>query len=298
MDAHAWTIILAAGDGTRLAGLTSMADGTVVPKQYCSFGAGRTLMSATFARARRLAPPERTLAIVAEGHRRWWEAEVAGLPADNVVVQPRNRGTAPGLLLPLLHVLARDSSAIAVVLPSDHHVAREGVLLEAIADATRLAGEQPSNVFLLGVTPDGPETEYGWIIPASRSPASRSCRIRAFLEKPGRAEAVAAMEEGGSWSSFILAGHAGAFVDLYSRCAPALLQGMLGAWRPDRPAAEPWEALRDLYDTMMPIDFSKDLLQRECARESLRLVPVAPCGWSDLGTPARLSEWLRARAMA
>ena len=300
MRADTWTIILAAGDGTRLRSMTSMEDGTVIPKQFCTFGAGRSLLAATLARARALAPPERTLAIVAEAHRKWWESELRAHPSQNVVVQPQNRGTGPGLLLPLLHVLARDSSAVVVMLPSDHHVAREDVLLDAVGDAARLASSDASSVFLLGIVPDAPETEYGWIVPSSRPSRSGSRRIRAFVEKPDRDAAIAAMRDGASWSSFIMVGKVGAFVELYSECAPALLRGVLAAWRPSSPEAvvEPWDALRSIYDGMMPLDFSKDILQRESVRDALRLVQVPPCGWTDLGTPARLSQWLHARATA
>src|SRR5262245_3901959 len=35
-DTHDWAIVLAAGEGTRLRSLTTMADGVPVPKQFCS----------------------------------------------------------------------------------------------------------------------------------------------------------------------------------------------------------------------------------------------------------------------
>ena len=300
MAADTWIVILAAGDGTRLRSVTQASDGTVVPKQFCAFGAGRTLMAATLARARKLAPMSRIVPVVAEAHRRWWELEVAELPPENVVVQPRNRGTAPGLLLPLLRVLGSDSSATVVVLPSDHEVEREDVLLAAIGDAERLAGEDASGVFLLGMTPDGPETEYGWIVPSSARTRSGTHRVRTFVEKPDRERALAAMRDGASWSSFIMVGRVGAFLDLYFASAPALLRSFLSAARrcPILQAGDPPVVLRELYDAMLPLDFSRDILQRESVRGALRLVPVAPCGWSDLGTPARLSRWLQARATA
>src|SRR5574341_1084165 len=96
----AWAIVLAAGDGTRLRELTGD-----VPKQFCRLAGERSLLALALARAGRVAARERTLVVVAERHRRWWAGELAGHPAENVLVQPENRGTAAGILLPLLAAL-------------------------------------------------------------------------------------------------------------------------------------------------------------------------------------------------
>ena len=39
-----------------------------------------------------------------------------------MIVQPQGRGTAAGIYLPLLSIVARDPDAEIAVLPSDHHV--------------------------------------------------------------------------------------------------------------------------------------------------------------------------------
>ena len=47
------------------------------------------------------------------------------------------------------------------------------------------------------------------------------------------------------------------------------------------------EALQELFGRLPEYDFC---LQRDPSR--LRLVAVPACGWTDLGTPARLASWL------
>jgi hypothetical protein len=37
------------------------------------------------------------------------------------------------------------------------------------------------------------------------------------------------------------------------------------------------------------LDFSRDLLGHCIGR--LRVLPAAACGWTDLGTPARIAAW-------
>ena len=102
-----WAIILAAGDGSRVSALTTDAVGSVVPKQFCSFGGEKTMLRWALDRARSIVPAEHVVTVVAEQHARFWAGELAGVSPENVVVQPHNRGTAAGLLLPLLHVVRR-----------------------------------------------------------------------------------------------------------------------------------------------------------------------------------------------
>ena len=111
MTKHLYTIILAAGEGTRVRSLTKNADGVCVPKQFSVVDGHRTMLHSTLGRATRLVPNDRVVVVVAEEHRRWWRQDLAELPPENIVVQPLNRGTAIGLLLPFLKVLQRDPLA-------------------------------------------------------------------------------------------------------------------------------------------------------------------------------------------
>ncbi|HEY0940883.1 MAG TPA: sugar phosphate nucleotidyltransferase [Steroidobacter sp.] len=133
---HQWALVLAAGDGSRLRALTTQPCGTPVPKQYCSLNGGPTLLEDAMARARAQVAPERVCAIVAQQHHRWWSAldALATLPQANLIVQPRNRGTAIGILYSLLHILSQDAQAQVLLLPSDHYVADEVVLQRGWSD--------------------------------------------------------------------------------------------------------------------------------------------------------------------
>src|SRR5882672_3845260 len=161
--AHLWALVLAAGDGSRLRDLTIRADGGPVPKQYCSLRGGPSLLEETLHRAAKVAPPEHISLIVAAQHRRWWSPAQWRLPASSLVVQPRNRGTAIGILLQLLHVMRLDADAKLVLLPSDHFVADEQILAEAIRSAESRVLSAPDQVILLGMPPSFPDADLGYI---------------------------------------------------------------------------------------------------------------------------------------
>jgi mannose-1-phosphate guanylyltransferase len=128
MRNRTWAIVLAGGEGSRLSNLTTTRSGVRVPKQFCSLAGGPSLLRQTIERAAALAPRAQIAVVVAEAHRAFWRDELADLPAENVLVQPEGRGTAPGILLPALHVARRDPGAKLAVLPSDHHVENEAAL--------------------------------------------------------------------------------------------------------------------------------------------------------------------------
>lgn len=282
-----WAIVLAAGEGTRLSELTTQR-GVATPKQYCSLRGGRSLLGDALARAARIAPRKRILVVVAEDHRRFWERDLADLPPENVVVQPRNKGTAAGILLPLSVVLERDRGARIACLPSDHFVAREYVIESALRLALESLDENEDGLTLLGITPDAPEPGYGWIVPAASARLLRP--VERFVEKPGASEAAELFVAGALWNSFLFAARGQALLRCYEEHLPQLVREFQRAFagtdagRAGRLAA--------LYDALETRDFSRDVLQASAARLALEIVP--PCGWTDLGTPARVEACLAA----
>jgi len=282
-----WAIVLAAGDGSRLASLTTGQAGEIVPKQFCSLRGGRTLLGDALGRALAITPRERTVVVVAEKHRVHWVDEFARLPPENVIVQPWNRGTAAGVLLPLMAVLARDPEACIAILPADHHVRDEAVLRASLLLALQHAGRHVDSLCMLGLSPDSPNTDYGWILP--RTGESNLRRVDSFVEKPAAEHASFLLQQGALWNSFILAGTGEAFLDLYQRRQPELLSALAAVQRVHPRVRE--GVLRQVYDELAPKDFSRDLL--EGSEEHLRVLEVPPCGWTDLGTPNRVAECLR-----
>ena len=97
-----WVILLAAGEGKRVRALTTTEGGVGVPKQFWKLDGRETMLGWALRRAEGVASPSRFIPVVSAAHRFWWQRELSHLPPANVVVQPENRGTAPGVLLPLL----------------------------------------------------------------------------------------------------------------------------------------------------------------------------------------------------
>ncbi|MCD6707247.1 MAG: NTP transferase domain-containing protein [Thiobacillus sp.] len=288
-DNHTWAVVLAAGEGKRLAALTMDEEGRHVPKQFCSLHGGPSLFGLALTRARAVVPDDRVCAVVAKGHERWWRENPHDIRPDNLIVQPRNRGTGNGVLLALAYILKRDPQARLIFLPADHHVLDEETLIQAMSSMLAGMPARAREIFLLGIEPDEADPELGYIIPqkATRQDAQG---VRHFVEKPSRAVAGKLIQEDALWNSGIFAAAGDLLLDLFKMRFPNHAHSIDNTTaRIADPANPPW-TLGHLYQQIPDVDFSHHILQLQVA--DLRVVPVPQCGWSDLGTPYRVSERL------
>jgi mannose-1-phosphate guanylyltransferase len=284
MTGSPWAVVLAGGDGDRVSAMTRDGEGRPVPKQYWCCGGQTPMVRWALARARRVAATTRVLVAVKEQHRAFWECALADVPRENILVQPENRGTAAGIMRTLVEIQSRGITTDPVVLlPSDHYVANEAVLHDALTGAVRAVEQGVAPVVLLGICPGEQQRGYGWILPASPAPCAS---VRCFLEKPPDMRVREMVRDGALINSLILAARAHVLLALLARVFPDSLRAF------QRFAHEPEGApeVRRLYEALPSMDLSRDVLQRSTA--FLSVIRVPPCGWSDLGTPERLRQFL------
>ncbi len=284
--ANLWITLLAGGQGTRVARLTTYRNGRKVPKQFWRGSQGCSMLERTLERALRHADPTRIVAVVSEEQRRWWRRPLHRLPDENVLSQPANRGTAVALLHAAVHTLLREPDARIVVLPSDHHFADERVLDEAIARAANAAEAEPEHLVLLGAVPERDEPDLGWILPASGDgPDPRP--VERFVEKPEPVELPALRRRGALLNTFVLVFTGWALIHAYQRAVPELFDHYMAALDGGRLQAD---RVRQAFARLPACDFGRDVLEK--ATSLLETVTLPPCGWMDLGTPDRLVRWL------
>jgi mannose-1-phosphate guanylyltransferase len=221
--------------------------------------------------------------VMTRTHETFYREELSG--ASGVVAQPANRGTGVAIIVALLRVLQRNADAVIAFFPSDHYIADDSAFASAVRSATGVARKRPGSLVLLGARPQWPEVEYGWIEPGapipnrSRIPLFKVCR---FWEKPPLARARELMRTGGLWNTFVIVGHAGAFLESLNSTAPAVVSRIADALAHDD--------LEGAYHNLDAIDFSKDVLSREPHR--LLVMQDSASGWADLGTPGRVIDTL------
>ena len=82
-------------------------------------------------------------------------------PLGAIIVEPIGRNTAPCAVVAALHAQQSDPDALILLAPADHHVTKPEAFRRAVAAAIPAA--QKGSLVTFGITPDGPETGYGYI---------------------------------------------------------------------------------------------------------------------------------------
>ena len=283
-----WAVILAGGDGTRLQAMTRAITGDNRPKQFVPVIGGRTLLNQTRRRVALSIEPSRTLIVVTQKHRRFYESLADEIPKSLLLEQPVNKGTAPAILYALLRVAAKSPRAVVALFPSDHFFADDEEFMSHIDVAIDAVEVQPETVMLLGITPTTPETEYGWIEPQPSILASAQksiTRVRKFWEKPSLRLATSLMGRGCLWNSFVMVGCVDALLKM-TRAAMPEMYTAFATVTPTFETANEHQALAALYLHIEDSNFSHQVL---AARPGdLMVMRVGDVGWSDLGEPNRV----------
>ncbi len=268
-------VILCGGSGTRLWPLSRKS----YPKQFGALTGKESLFQAC---ARRLsgpglAPP---VVVTASDFRFIVTEQLAGVGLDPgaVLIEPEGRNTAPAILAAALHLAAANPDALMLVAPSDH-VVPDAEAFRMAVDAGRAAAEA-GDLVTFGVTPNRPETGYGYLELAAKAQPDTAVKLTRFVEKPDAPRAEAMLADGNFlWNSGIFLFSVRALLEAFQAHAPdmvAPVQAAVEAAKPDlgflRLDAAHWAKARDVS-----IDYA--VMERAA---NLSVVPLSG-GWSDLG---------------
>jgi mannose-1-phosphate guanylyltransferase len=105
------------------------------------------------------------LLVLTRAHEPFYAEEVAGIPSSRLLIHPSDQGAAPAILYSLLHLREMDPKGVVAFFPSDHYFSNDDVFVGYIDSAYTAAESRRQVVILLGVPPESPEVEYGWIEP-------------------------------------------------------------------------------------------------------------------------------------
>lgn len=287
---HLWGIVLAAGQGTRVRRFLTQLCGGRGLKQFCAVTGTRSMLQQTLARVERIIPRERILVIVSATDRPEVAQQLSAWPAENIIYQPANRETAPGILLPLVHVSRRDPAAIVAVFPCDHFILDESTFMASVATAISQIGQFPQELILLGMKPDQPEEGFGWIEAFDNEKNQVSSRVWRFWEKPSAAKAQELFSKGALWNTLVFAAEANSLWDMVLSRASDLYHSFRSIWLTMN--GNHAQAYTDhIYNQIRTVNFSTEILQPLAHR--LRVLPVPDVGWSDWGSAERICESLK-----
>ncbi len=275
-------VIMAGGSGTRLWPLSRAG----YPKQFLVLNRGnRSLFQEAALRLSGLAATDLRVAaplvVGNEEHRFLVLDQLRELSQDPsaVVLEPMGRNTAPAMTLAALSALERGEDPVLVVTPADQTVGNDAAFTAALQTAVRTAGQ--GAIVILGITPDRPETGYGYI----RSVADLgTARVAQFVEKPDLATAQRYLAEGNySWNSGMFVLRASVWMTALEKFRPDIAAATRTAWashQTDGRFVRPGKA----EFAQVPSESVDYAVMERCpgSEFDIRMVPLE-AGWNDLG---------------
>lgn len=276
-------VILCGGSGTRLWPLSRSG----FPKQFLCLTGETSLFQQAAQRLTRLGAADIIVSaplVVTHEEQRFLALEQLreiGLEASRFLLEPAARNTAPALTLAALTAQEAGGDPVLVVTPADQTIADEGAFTATLQTAVRLAAA--GEIVILGITPDRPETGYGYIEAAPEA-GKLALAVRRFVEKPDRETAARYLAQGGYyWNAGIFVLKASVWLAALERFRGDILAAARQAWdarRLDPPFLRPGKEAF-LATPAESIDYA---VMEHCpgSEFSLRMLPLA-AGWSDLG---------------
>lgn len=206
--------------------------------------------------------------------------QLPDLPAENLLVEPLARGTATCIGLGAIYLHNREPDGIMVALPADHLIHNEQDFCRALETAERAA--QDGHLVTLGITPNRPETGYGYIrrgllLYEDGLPVYR---VKKFTEKPNEATARRFLKSGEYyWNGGIFVWKFSSILKEMRLYLPALYERLLSI-ETAIGSAEEQTALVDNYKQINPMTIDFGVMERA---QKVAVVPV-DIGWSDVGS--------------
>jgi mannose-1-phosphate guanylyltransferase len=254
----------------------------------------RSLLRQTLDRIRPVISSEQTVVVTHRDHERYLGAVLDGAPVGRALVQPEDRGTAAGVVLPTYWISWCDPEAIVAVFPSDHFISDDRAFMEQVADVIEAVRQHPDRLVVLGAVPTDPDAGYGWIEPGevvAWTPAGEaiSC-VNQFWEKPSPTAARAFLVNGWLWNTFVFVARVSLLLDVTRQFLPDLHE-RFAKIRPFKDTElERW-AFQQAYAPVQKASFSRSVLELRPA--SLVVSRLHQVTWSDWGTPERVTTSLR-----
>jgi mannose-1-phosphate guanylyltransferase / mannose-6-phosphate isomerase len=197
-------VILSGGAGTRLWPMSREKH----PKQLLALINEETMLQATAKRVLQfkgsLDVAEQFIVVCNEEYRFITAEQLrcVDILHPTLILEPFGRNTAPALTLAAIEATKCGDDAVLLIMPADHEISDNGAFHTAIE--VGLAQAINGAIITFGISPNRPETGYGYIRVDQEKNDSTLRSVQAFVEKPPTETAKKYFDEGNYlWNSGI-----------------------------------------------------------------------------------------------
>lgn len=195
------------------------------PKQFLSLTSdGETMIQKTVRRLLPLVDMSDIYIVTNAAYGSLVAEQLPDIPKENILSEPAARNTAPCIAFAAAVINRKYDDAIMMVLPSDHLIGLEDIYINTLKKAAKVAA-QNGNLVTIGITPEYPETGYGYINFGSED-ESGAYKVERFVEKPDLATAEMYFTSGKYlWNSGMFVWKLSTILDNIRRLMPDIYEG-------------------------------------------------------------------------
>lgn len=272
-----YAVMMAGGSGERF----WPESRTSKPKQFLTLVGERSLIQQSYDRIQGVFPAEQILVVVGKAHLKLAREHLSDLPAENFIVEPQGKNTAPCIGLAAIHVRRRDPDAAMMVFPADH-------LIRGLEEFHRCLHKgfewayTDDHLVTVGILPSRPETGYGYVerdeTAIDKDPSVYP--VRRFVEKPTLEKAAELMESGHNyWNSGIFFWRANLILDKIRIYLPELYEGLITIDRCIGTEQEE-QVMASVFESLPNISIDYGVMEKS---EGILMIQGS-FNWEDLGS--------------
>ncbi len=251
-----------------------------LPKQFLSLtDDGKTMIQLTTERLLPIVDISDIYIVTNRDYLPLIEEQLPDLPKENIICEPIGRNTAPCIALGAAFIRKKYEDAVMMVLPSDHLVKYSSLYQTTLRDACEVA-EEADNLVTIGITPDYPETGYGYIKFVNEISEGRGFKVDGFTEKPDLEKAKEYLaSDDYLWNSGMFLWKVSTIVKYYEKLLPDIYEGMLkiqdaiGTPLQDR-------TIEEIFPAFPSISIDYGIMEKA---ENIFTIP-GTFGWDDVGS--------------
>ena len=248
------------------------------PKQFHDLlGAGKSLLELTYNRFAQFIPTENIFIATNSRYKSIIQSQLKSFPSNQLLLETAKRNTAPCILYSALKISQKDPDGILIIAPTDHKIDNNAEFIDNLKTAAGFC-ENNEALVTLGITPDRPRTEYGYINYKMSDNLFKN--VLKFTEKPNIIKATEFLKSGNYlWNAGIFICSVQSILNAFKEYQPTMFKLFntgINFWD----ANEEFNFQKNIYPKSENISIDFGIM------EHANNIYVHPTnfGWSDLGS--------------
>lgn len=262
-------VILAGGSGTRLWPISR----EFYPKQLLKLIGNKTLIQQTYLRLKKIMPAKNIYIITNENFADdiYFQLRDLGILKENIIKEPFQRNTASAIALAAKIIFDKNNSASLLVCPADHLIGSDSEFIKAVKISFEIA--QDDFLVTLGIIPNQPSSEYGYIKANYEKPHKSAFIVERFVEKPDFKTAQKLFKQKYLFNSGIFIWKAETILSEIKKFLPKVYKSAIIYSRD-------FDKFLKIYNSLESISIDKGILEKS---DNILVMPVK-FGWQDIGS--------------